>query len=303
MLPAIFEKLKFRRRWHKDGKYQHFEWDSLDDYMADLQDAKAADPKFHQFISRIGGGANWFGCSGFPAFEKNLMYGWPELRTELERLLEGMELAVPRFPSQTQIRRRKRLRSDDGDTLEQERVWDGDLDHAWERPTRVLRTVPNTKRITLYFELGAHSGISNAQAMWRAALCMLLVKSLTQAGRTFEIWCGSSTGGAFSDGPDVLRVAWCVKPTQEPVVMDKLCAMVSVGMLRTCGFMAYNMSPWQPLSGLGRPIDSGLPHGLEERSKNGEVVLRIGHCFSRSDVLNVYEKSWSEIEARIGAAA
>lgn len=274
---------------------QSIEWDTLEAYAVDYEQAMKSDPDFYKYVAGMCN-HRWIGCDSIDKFHHHLMHGWPELRTKLESMLANMELEVPRFPSQTEIRRRKRHRGDHGDTLDMPRVWSGDLDHAWSRPKRIMRVMPNTKRITLCFELGAHCGITNEQAMWRAALCMLLVKSLTQAGRTFEIWCQSSTGHCFnSGGPNTLRVGWCVKRAAEPVVMDKLCSMVSVGMLRTNAFMAYNMTPYIPNYSLGSPVNSGLMHGLRERQKAGEVVLRIGHCFSKYDVLDTYKRSWNEI--------
>lgn len=301
MLPERFNSHKWG--FTREGAGTNDEstaWDSLDAFHADLVKAQELDPEFHEFVKTVGSGESWFGCGSMAEFERNLMYGWPELRTQLEAMLSDVELDVPRFPSQTEVRKRKRRRTDHGDTLDITRVWSGDLDHAWEKPQRITRVMPNTKRITLCFELGAHCGIRNSQAMWRAALCMLLVKSLSQAGRTFEIWCQSTTGNCYiGSGPSTFRTGWCVKSAGEPVVMDKLCAMVSVGMLRTNAFMAYNMTPYRPGMGLGTPVNSGLLHGLRKRQKNGEVVLRIGHCFSRQDVLNTYKQSWSEIEAAI----
>lgn len=315
MKTELYKARVWNHRVTRKGAEMSLEWDSLEDFWPDLEYVKKASPEqFRETCSYAEGrGAEaWLGTTGgFSAFERKTREGWPELRATLERKLSDVELEVPRFPSQTETRRRKRHRGEHGDTLNMAKVWNGDLEHAWERPVREVRVAPNTKCITLLFEVGAHCGITNDQAMWRAALCMLLVRSLAQAGRTFEIWVQSSQSSGFStmyDGydrnvPSKCWYSWCVKKASDPLVMDRLCSMVSIGMLRTYGFVAYDCTPHKIGMGYGMPANSGMPHSLRERQKRGEQVLRIGECYSKQACLAEYKRAWTEIESAIQGAA
>jgi len=174
---------------------------------------------------------------------------------------------------------------------------------------RIEKLVPNNKRITICFDVTSNGWVTNEQAMWRAALCMLLVQSLTKAGRTFEVWITDSTGYPFAgngiDGkpPRNLWTAWCVKRTSDPVVMDRMCSMVSVGFMRTVGFMAEGAGQWPVSSGFGSALNRGLPHTLRDRQKAGEVVMRIGECYSKQQCLTHYKQVWNEIESRSNVEA
>lgn len=304
---------QWNRRMTRTGNDVSFEWDSFEQFLPDLENVKKHDRELYERSrSYAGSGTSWLGVTdGFDGIISRVQHGWPELRQQLDIMLKNVELEVPRFPSMTKVRRRKRTRDDHGDVVNMQRVWSGDLDHAWDRPERVDRTSPNTKRITLAFDVTANGSVTNEMAMWRAALCMLLVNSLSKAGRTFEIWVTDSTSMPFQRDwtagagaqPTALWTAWCVKTASDPIVMDRLCAMVSVGFMRTVGFTAESCGPWPVSPGFGGALNRGLPHSLRERQGRGEVVLRIGECYSKQDCLRHYREAWTEIETALNGAA
>lgn len=307
MLEQKYNERKWNHRVIRTGSEMSLEWDSFEAFEPDLRYVLANSPAQSRETESYCTGRqsmSWLGLEGgAPAFFEKLAKGWPELREKLERRLADVQLEVPRFPTTTETRRRKRVRSEHGDTLNMTRVWNGDLEHAWERPVRQLRVAPNTKCVTLLFEIGANGTITNEQAMWRAALCMLLVRALAQAGRTFEIWVQSSSTGTFRQEagyrgtpPNALWTAFCVKKASEPLVTDRLCTMVSVGMLRTCGFFAYDCTPYKLGYGYGMPANRGMPHTLRERQQRGETVIRIGECYSKAACLAEYRRAWQEVE-------
>lgn len=291
---------------HKMADGVSYEWDSYESFVPDMKQIAATYPTFMSNVVGTGGMSNvsWWGCAdGFAGIQRRVENGWPELRTQLLKMLEGLDLELPVFPSMSTARRRKRRRDDHGDTLDIHRVWDGQLDKAWDRPMRTERMMPNTKRITVAFDVTANACVSNSQAMWRAALCTLLCDSLARAGRIFEIWVVDSTSNPFSAWgagvPKRLWSAWCVKKTADPLVLDRICAMVSVGFMRSAGFTAMRAGPWPPSSGFGGALGSGLPHTLRQRREAGEVVLRIGECYSRQAVVAEYANAWREIETNM----
>jgi hypothetical protein len=285
-----------------DGRGVSYEWESYEDFLPDLAKIKEKRPAVFKGTLECGGARDperWFGCKSFYDVQHKTAYGWPELRERCIKMLNGIELDLPLFPTMSQVRRRKRIRDEQGDALDIGRVWNGQLDTAWERPVRTERNAMNTKRITVAFDVTANAYVSNDMAMWRAALCTLLVDSLARAGRVFEIWVVDSTASPFTWGshmPMKLWSAWCVKRTGDPLLLDRVCAMVSVGFMRTAGFMAMGAGTWSPSTGFGAAMNYGLPMTLRKRQESGEVVLRIGECYDRRSVINEYKRAWEEVE-------
>jgi len=284
-----------------------YEWQSFDEFVPDLVEIKRNRPGLYKRTVACGTSSwstdtsiDWWGAKSFEEVQHKIENGWPELREQLLKMMEGIELELPVFPSLQQTRRRKRVRGEFGDDLDIQRVWSGQLDTAWARPVRTQRQAVNTKRITLAFDVTANAMVNNKMALWRAALCTLLVDSLARAGRVFEVWVVDSTSGPFTwhgRPPRNLWSAWCVKQAADPIVLDRLCAMVSVGFMRTAGFMAMGAGPWEPSAGFGAALNRGLPATLRERQAGGEIVLRLGECYSRPAVIQEYKRAWEAVEA------
>lgn len=285
-----------------------FEWDSYDLWLEDFKQLQQAQPqhidshRHDTFTARAA--MSWYGCEdGFDGCMRRVETGWPELRRTLHEMMKDVELELPVFPTQSEVRRRKRKWMDQGDTLNIQRVWNGQLETAWQKPVRVNRMQPNTKRVTLAFDVSANGAVSNDQAMWRAALSQLLCDSLARAGRVFEVWVVDGTVGAFNQGwsarskPQHLWAAWCVKQTQDPLVLDRMCSMLSIGYMRSVGFSAIAMGPYDPNPGIGGALNVGLNATLRERVAAKEVVLRISACDSKITALREYRRAWNEIEA------
>jgi hypothetical protein len=297
---------------HSDGASATYEWDSYEEWHAEwVEFSKTARGIEHRRAHGYGSLftdpkslERWYGHrEGFDATLNCINNGWPELRQKLIKLMEGVELDLPTFPSLTMTRRRKRRWNDEGDEYDQQRTWNGDLDHAWAKAVRTEKLQPNTKRVTLAFSVSDNGCVSNDQAMWRAALSLLLCDALARAGRVFEVWCIDSTESAFESyiAPRTLYSGWMVKASHEPAVMDRLAGMLGVGFLRTVQFMSQDMGPWRCSTSLGRCIHTGLPHTLEERRKGGEVVIRIAGCYSKQEAIARYAEAWREVETCTGA--
>lgn len=297
-----------------DKRSVSYEWDSFDEWYAEYQTwvktprGAAHYYKLHSY--EYGNTADWYGHSGgFSATLKAIDSGWSAKREQLLKLMEGVELELPVFPSMTMTRRRKRQWTDDGDEFSQERAWAGQLETCWNKPVRTERMQPNTRRVTLAFDVSDNGGVSDSQAMWRAALSLLLCDSLIKAGRVFEVWCIDSTTRPFEGGwsnasvPSILWSGWMVKGSGDPLVLDRLAGMLGVGFLRTVGFMGQGMGPHNASAGLGSAHHQGLPRTLSERCDAGEVVIRIAGCYSKAEALARYKQAWEEVEAAAQGAA
>jgi hypothetical protein len=288
-----------------------YEWDSFDEWFDEFkvwrltEEGKRLTGR-HAYDFSGSASIKWFGRSdGFNGTLHAIDSGWAEKREQLTKVVEGLELELPVFPSMTNVRRRKRRWTEDGDDFSQERAWSGQLDTCWSKPVRTERLQPNTKRVTLAFDVTDNAGVSDADTIWRAALSLLLCDSLVRAGRTFEVWCMDSTNYPFEAGsgaPTMMWTGWMVKGSHEPLVMDRMAGMLGIGFLRTAGFMGQCMGPHLPARGLGSAAHRGLPATLAERRANGEVVIRIAGCYSKADALARYSEAWQEVEAAAAAS-
>lgn len=282
-----------------DSRTLSIEWDTFEKFLQDIEQLKPIHtPDNVGTGTEYYGSMRWLGCEGGGnKLMYNVINGWPELREQLAVMLKDVELLIPDVPAKAIMRRRKRARSDHGDVLDMTRVYNGQLDTAWERPKHVEHITVTTKRVTLAVDVGGYHGITNDQALWRAALALKLCDSLAKAGRVFEVWAITTSADVYREyhAPNKLYNGWCIKKTNDPVVLDRLCSMLSIGFHRICSFLACHCTEWTVDHGYGYPINAGLPNTLQERKNAGEAVIRIGQCLSMSEMLSVYNRAWNEV--------
>jgi hypothetical protein len=233
-------------------------------------------------------GRRWWGHSdGHVGMLKRIREGWPEYAQVVhdcaKRLEAHLELSTVRAMTMD-VRRRKRARRESGDMLHMTRVWNGDLEHAWDRPERTPRHAPTQRYATVYVDLAASANRNANDGIWRAVAAAKINDLFTSAGVATEVWVGSSSSGAYPNA--VAQMCWTgvrVKQFTQPLNEDRVAALTSVGALRTVGFMLKAAAPYTISSGFGMPLNRGLPLPLRERHDRGERVIRIGECWSLDD--------------------
>ncbi len=124
---------------------------------------------------------DWYGLpvrTGKEAIEI-LRNGWSD---GAKRINDNMnKLEAPRAKSP----RRRPVWSDQGDTLDMQRVYCGRLDVAWRRTVRREATGP--AQITLVANLSISGGTSAEVLFWRGAAAIKLADILTEAGYSVQI--------------------------------------------------------------------------------------------------------------------
>lgn len=275
-----------------------FEWESfeqLDDDLTEMQGRAAG-----YYANHSSHGYNWWGCASPERLKEHVRSGWPELREEALKLLSDVEFNVPATISRNIVRRRKIRNADHGDELHMPRVWNGELDVAWSLPKRFDIHRISTKRVTLAVDVGTHCGLDNKSAMWRAALTIKLADALVRAGKVFEVWAVATAKNVFDNhNPDQVTLSTCIKRTNDPLVLDRLASMVSMGYHRCCGFEAFHaVKSWHVnyLYGYYPGGHERLPETLEDRRSAGELVLHLKRAFSRDAALREYNRAWEEVE-------
>jgi len=226
--------------------------------------------------SRVGP-MQWFGTRTAEEAISKIKAGWPEMLEKLRKMMGNEERDLELVASEAKVRRRKRHRSDHGDTLDMHRVWSGELDKAWERPVREYRMEVTQRHATLFVDLSASWNIPADSLLWRAAAAMKICDLLQRAGRSVEIYVGVA-GNAVPQHN--VYGAIKVKDYMQPLNPERLATMVTAAFYRTYGFMLYCAQPKSVYDSYGPILGSGMPKVLEDRRDAGELVVDMRQCFS-----------------------
>lgn len=137
--------------------------------------------------------------------------GWAEGASLVQEVGVGI---VP--PAPTSIRRRA-TNADAGDEVDMQRVWNGDLDHAWRRTSR--RQSSAQRRVRIVVDCIQSCGIDPDGMARRGAAAIKLADVLTEAGYSVQL------SVAFH-GPAErsFKLGVVVKPYEAPVDITTLCA-------------------------------------------------------------------------------
>lgn len=268
----------------------HVWFDSMEELDEDLKKIQLPENavRYRHFLTRQGAGgytpAHWLGglSTGLEVLEK-VRYGWPEMLARLQPIVAQLRTSLELdsvTPMGIEMRRRKRHRSDHGDSIDMHRVWGGQLDKAWERPIKVQRMQMTERYATLYSDLSVQHFVHTDHTLWRAAAMFCCVEVLTRMGINTEVWAGGSHSSSYIGGPSMSWNAVKIKEFTQPLNDDRLASMLSAPFLRTIGFGMMLCAPWRPAGNMGIPHNSGLVQPLRDRQAAGERVFRMGECLT-----------------------
>lgn len=186
---------------------------------------------------------------------KYIRDGWPRGLKLYDELSEAMtDTPVP-----TSIRRRSRW-TDQGDDLEMQRVYSGDLDRAWRRTQRAPARGP--QRVRIVVDALAHGGVDADVMAWRGVAAVALCDALVAAGYMVEMlsaWNGY--GYAGRQGQVDYRLAVVTKAFHAPVDIATLLATNALpAFFRALGHLFQPLAARGPCGGspayLVRPLDA-----------------------------------------------
>lgn len=198
-----------------------------------------------------GRGQDWYGAPTFTELQRRLREGWPD---GSRRLLE----IASRDINPASIRRR-RVRADQGDEVDMQAVWRGDMSRAWTRTRRQNRS--GVRSVSIIVNLGASGSVSADRLFWRGASALKLASALTEAGYSVAIYGAASAKNSDENATmdDVQFVS--IKDEDQPLDIDRLAALTAMpGYFRTSLFagvlMSCDLRGKAASDGLGRPDDS-----------------------------------------------
>lgn len=155
------------------------------------------------------------GNTGAQAFIRAANY--PEGAARIAKLAAAIEA-----PEAVTVRRRPRW-EDQGDEVDMQRVWAGNLDHAWRRTRRTAVLGPSRVRIAV--PIYGYGGMSSMVLAWRGVCGVALADRLTEAGHSVEIVAYEAS--IPKDGAARVSVqTMVVKAYESPLDMGFLAAMI-----------------------------------------------------------------------------
>lgn len=204
----------------------------------------------------------WFGAPSFAELQTRLREGWSD---GSRRLLE----IATRDINPASIRRR-RVRADQGDEVDMQAIWRGDLGRAWTRTRRQNRT--GVRSVSIIVNLGAHCGVEADRLFWRGASALKLASALTDAGYSVAIYgAASAKNSDVGDSVDAVQFV-SIKDEDQPLDLDRLAALTAMpGFFRTSLFAGI----CKAADLRGKSVDYGLGRPGEELFAKAVALLPI----------------------------
>jgi len=170
----------------------------------------------------------WLGMPSVNALRQALTKGWAEGVKRIE------EVPVGDLPEPTSIRRR-RVRADQGDEVDMQAVYRGDLSRAWSRTKRQNRT--SVRSVSIVIDLAGNANVTSDQLFWRGASGLRLAEELMKAGYSVAIYGAAGARGVDSMSEENLTQIVEIKGEDSPLDMDRLAALTGLsGFFRTSLF-------------------------------------------------------------------
>lgn len=193
----------------------------------------------------------------------------------IERLVEKVEP-----PIAMDVRRRARW-ADQGDEIDQQKVWGGNLETAWRRVRRESTRGP--QRIRVAVPIIASAGVRSEAMAWRGVAGVALADRLSAAGHSVEI-VAISKGNLIAVGNPRSLVTVIVKPYEQPVDIASLANVVASSLFFRAAVHCWAWS----VSALRCQSGGFMPLSLEDKdcvSARANRVFRVPEsCRSEATV-------------------
>lgn len=198
----------------------------------------------------------WYGAASVEELQQRLTKGWAEGVKKLEAI------AIKELDAPLSVRRR-RIRADQGDEVDMQAVWRGDLSRAWTKTRRANRT--GVRSLSIIIDLGASAVTSSEKLFWRGASALRLADQLLTAGYSVAIY-GAATAIGAAETKKLNAIQFVeIKAEDAPFDMDKLAALTAMpGFFRTSLFAGINYSADR--------IDDDTDYGYGQADPEGKHI-------------------------------
>lgn len=198
------------------------------------------------------------GESTFQTLERVIQSGW-QAGVDLLAQVKPLDVASP-----VSIRRRMRW-SDQGDELDVQRVYSGQLETAWRRCQRVTTSSP--RRVRIVVDSIASAGVDSAEMRWRGVAAMRAADTLQGAG--YQVAVESAFKGDCNMGRVLARCE--VKSFDQPVNLSALASATALPAFFRCyGHML------QPVLADAAGVDSSYGGYFVEKLTDSDIPPAAG---------------------------
>lgn len=212
-----------------DPKHYQFKWDSVEELMS-LIDKPV-------FVNE-GNRRQWDSTNRYTEPDWLCNDRRPRNRTEVLSHLrnpmfpdgvERIETMAKKLIAPTPTsRRRKPRRGDAGDDLDMDRVWQGDLEHAWTYTKREVTVGP--ARILIVVNIGANGSVESTAMARRGTAALALCTALTAAGYTVAV-VAANDSELIAAGNPRYSMELTLVPAGGEIDIHKLASMVASPLL------------------------------------------------------------------------
>jgi hypothetical protein len=156
------------------------------------------------------------------------------------RVVEEMmrKLDKAKLPRPESIRPRKVFREDDGQSVDIDRLWEGQP--YWRGLQR--QKVGGPRVISLLVQIGANGYVDSQDLLWRGATALCVAKKLEDAGYRVEILGYDYGLYALASGRHCCQATW-VKRSQDKLNIPSLVNALSGWYFRTVNFGSLSLVP------------------------------------------------------------
>jgi hypothetical protein len=213
---------------------------------------------------------DWLGVRSVAELRSVLTKGYPEGVAKLEKITVG-DLPAP------QDIRRRRVRSDQGDELDMQAVYRGDLSRAWSRTKRQSRN--SVRSVSIVIDLAGNANVTSDELFWRGAAGLRLAYELTEAGYSVAIYGAAGADEITTQGSNNVCQFVEIKAEDSPLDMDRLASLTCLsGFFRTSLFtgiyFAADKLGLQASYGLGRSNNKLLAEGIKALPIPQEAIIQ-----------------------------
>lgn len=215
------------------------------------QPYRVTQDRVKEILTQCSRDRHWWGVfrNGHEVLNRLKGEGWQEGVDEIEQKLRALQLPTARSV------RRKRVFRGQGDVVDMQRVYNGQLDRAWQTTQRFRSTNAGSNNVIIAMHTTTTCNTDADDVFWRTAVAVSLGQTLAASGRNVQLDMIEANGNnAFQ--PPYPYEAWMMKMTlkefEQPLDMSHIALCSSVGFYRSVRFAAqFTVLPQQPGSGLG----------------------------------------------------
>lgn len=203
-------------------------------------------------------------------------------------------------PTPRTIRRRLKW-GDCGDDVDMQRIWAGQLEAAWRRPTKAQAHGP--ARVRIIVDSIARGGEDSKSMRWRGVAALRLSDALAEAGYSVQVESGfTARGSDDANNKYVLRTI--VKPYEAPLDLAALAATTALpAFFRALGHEWHLIAAPGQISSAAFYVDPLEVEFFADANDAAPLILATGAINSAEIATEWVRKSIQQVESPAEAAA